>query len=73
MEIPQNMPVSVTQTAQEWQLVLAGLGKLPLETSYGLFQSIVAQVEGAARNQMPLPKETENGTAKDHLENVVPD
>jgi hypothetical protein len=43
--------IAVTLPMQQWQIVAAGLGKLPLEVALGTFNAIEAQLREAARDK----------------------
>jgi hypothetical protein len=60
--IPPTTPLTATLEAQQWNVVLMALGKLPYETSALLIQAIVGQLQKEAAATLPRGVAT-NGSA----------
>lgn len=58
----QERKITITLSEQEWNTVLQGLGKLPLENSQQVYMSIMQQAQSQLQpaQQLPQKKDTTN-------------
>jgi hypothetical protein len=52
--VPANLPLTVTLEAQQWNSVMAALGKLPYEIVAPLIASMIEQLQRRAQAQAAI-------------------